>query len=344
MNDYKKLIVVFIALIMILVVGVIGYSTFLNVNLLDALYMTVITISTVGFQEVAVMTPEAKLFSILIIFLGLSFVGYLFTSLAAFLLEGSMKEILKKRRINNKMKSLENHYILCGAGETGANVIRQFEKKHVPYIVIDNNKERVAALIERGVMALYGDATNEEALIEAGILKARGLISSLSNDADNVFTVLTSRSLNKDLHIIARSIDDHASEKLMRAGANRTISPNEIGGRRMAALMLQPTVISFLDLITHAGDVELDLDEVVLFPGSEFIGLSLKEARIPDKTGLVILAIQKSGTKEMIFNPGSETILQNGDSMIVLGKSERVLVLKKLSKDSGKREYSFKKK
>jgi voltage-gated potassium channel len=127
------------------------------------------------------------------------------------------------------------------------------------------------------------------------------------------------------LYIISRSIDDHAHEKLTRAGADRTISPNEIGGRRMAALMLQPTVISFLDLITRAGDIELDLDEVVLFSGSDFISKTLREARIPDKTGLVILAIQKRGSNQMIFNPGSETVLEEGDSMIVLGTSERVL-------------------
>ncbi|MHB1151057.1 MAG: potassium channel family protein [Eubacteriales bacterium] len=338
MKDYKRIIVVFIVLIMILVTGVVGYGYLLKVSFLDALYMTVITISTVGYKEIADMTPEAKMFSIFIIFLGLSFVGYLFTSIAAFLLEGNMKKIIQKRRLRNKMSSLENHYIICGAGETGSNVILQFEKFNVPYIVIDNNREEVDELLERGIIALYGDATNEEVLIEAGIMKARGLISSLPTDAENVFTVLTSRYLNKHLYIISRSFDNHSREKLTRAGANRTISPNEIGGRRMAALMLRPTVISFLDLITHIDDVDLDLEEVILFPGSNCIGKSLREAQIPNKTGLVILALRKKGSDQMIFNPGAEVILDSGDTMIALGTSEQVMKLKAIAKDIGKRE------
>ncbi len=342
MKDYKRIIVVFIVLIMILVTGVVGYGYLLRVSFLDALYMTVITISTVGYKEIADMTPEAKLFSMLIIFLGLSFVGYLFTSIASFLLEGNMKKIIQKRRLRNKMSSLENHYIICGAGETGANVILQFEKFNAPYIIIDNNREEVDELLERGIIALYGDATSEEVLIEAGIMKARGLISSLPTDAENVFTVLTSRYLNKHLYIISRSFDKHSREKLTRAGANRTISPNEIGGRRMAALMLRPTVISFLDLITHIDDVDLDLEEVILFPGSNCIGKTLREAQIPNKTGLVILAMKKKGSDQMTINPGAEVILNSGDTMIALGTSEQVMKLKGIAKDIGKREHLHK--
>jgi len=314
----------------------------LQASFLDALYMTVITISTVGYKEISVMTPEAKMFFIVVIFLGLSFVGYIFTNIASFLLEGNIKEIVHMRRLKNKMNTLSNHCILCGAGETGANVIRQFEKSNVPFVVIDNNRERVDELIKRDVMTIFGDATDEETLLEAGIMKARGMICSLSNDADNVFTVLTSRFLNKNLYIISRAIEDHASEKLMRAGANRTISPNEIGGRRMAAIMLRPTVISFLDMITHVGDVVLDLEDVVIFGGSELIGKSLKDARIPDKTGLVVLALQEKNAKKMSFNPGPDEILREGDSMIVLGTNEQVKKLKELACDHGDRDSHHK--
>ncbi len=258
-NDNKKLLTIAIAFVLIVLLGVFGYSRLLHVSLLDALYMTIITISTVGYKEIADMTPEAKLFSILIIFFGLTFVGYLFTSIVALFVDGSVRDKIQRRRLRSRMESLNNHYIICGAGETGENVIRQFEKSHVAFIVIDNDRERVEELIARNVMALYGNAADEDILLAAGIRQARGLISTLSTDADNVFTVLTSRYLNKDLYIISKAIEDHAHEKLTRAGANRTISPNEIGGRRMAALMLRPTVISFLDMITHVGDVILDL-------------------------------------------------------------------------------------
>jgi voltage-gated potassium channel len=338
MKSRQKIIYIFVAFIAILFIGVIGYGQLLHVSFIDALYMTVITISTVGYKEITVMTPEAKVFSIIIIFLGLSFVGYLFTNIATFLVDGNMNEIFQRRRLKNKMNTLTNHCILCGAGETGANVIRQFEKSKVPFIVIDNNRERVNELMKRDVMTIFGDATDEDILIEAGIMKARGMICSLSSDADNVFTVLTSRFLNKKLYIISRAIEDHSHEKLLRAGANRTISPNEIGGRRMAAIMLRPTVISFLDMITHVGDVVLDLEDVVIFAGSELIGKALKTAKIPDKTGLVILALQDKNASQMSFNPGPNEVLKAGDSMIVLGTNEQVNKLKELACDNGERD------
>ncbi len=337
MKDKRRLLVIITAFILIMVIGVIGYGYLLGIGFIDALYMTVITISTVGFQEVAAMTPEAKLFSVIIIFVGLTFVGYLFTSAASFLLEGSLQEIVTRRRLRSKMKTLENHYILCGAGETGDHVIRQFEKSKVSFIVIDSDDDRVTELNKRGVMAIRADAKDEDALLEAGILKASGLVSSLPTDTDNVFTVLSARYLNSKIYIIARANEEHAHAKLARAGADRTISPSEIGGNRMAALMLRPSVISFLDMITHIGDVALDLEDVMICEGSALIGKSLKEARIPDKTGLIILSLLTGQSGEMIFNPGPDVILKINDAMIVLGKTEQVDILKSLAGDSGHR-------
>jgi len=159
-NDNKKLLTIAIAFVLIVVLGVFGYSRLLHVSLLDALYMTIITISTVGYKEIADMTPEAKLFSILIIFFGLTFVGYLFTSIVALFVDGSVRDKIQRRRLRSRMESLNNHYIICGAGETGENVIRQFEKSHVAFVVIDNDRERVEELIARNVMALYGNAAD----------------------------------------------------------------------------------------------------------------------------------------------------------------------------------------
>ena len=338
MREHRKILLILVLFILILLLGVIGYSVLLGVGILDALYMTVITLSTVGYKEVAVMTPEAKLFSIVIILFGLSFVGYLFTSIATLLMDGDMRAIVRRRRMRSKMQNLENHYILCGAGETGKNIIRYFENSDAPYVVIDSNELRVRELTEQGIFAIHGNAEDEEVLIEAGIERARGLISSLASDNDNVFTVLTARFLNKDLYIISRAIEEHADEKLTRAGADRTISPNEIEGRRMAALMLRPTVISFLDMITHVGDVVLDLEDVLLGKGSELCGQTLRSARIPEKTGLIVLALQRQETRRMLFNPGSDEKLLAGDSMIVLGTAEKIATLKELAKDTGARE------
>ncbi len=338
MKDHHKLLIIFTAFCLLLLSGTIGYIYLLEISFIDAFYMTVITISTVGFQEVAEMTDEAKLFSIIIIFMGIGFAGYLFTNVVAFFMEGNWRDAMRKKEMMSKMKQIDNHYIICGAGETGDSVIKQFEKSAVPFIVIDTDSEPLEALKARGILSICGDATHESVLIEAGIERARGIICSLSTDADNVFTVLTSRFLNQDLYIISRAIEDHAHEKLTRAGADRTISPNEIGGRRMAALMLRPTIISFLDMITHVGDVVLDLEDILISEKSELIGTKLKDANIPERTGLVVLALQKKRSTRMLFNPGPDEELELGDSMIVLGTQDQTHILKEIAHDKGERD------
>ncbi|NLB23584.1 MAG: TrkA family potassium uptake protein [Clostridium sp.] len=185
--------------------------------------------------------------------------------------------------------------------------------------------------MEDNLMVIQGDSTDEDVLESAGITYAKGLISTLPNDADNVYTVLTARSKNSDLYIVSRAIEEHADKKLMRAGANNTISPNEIGGNRMAALILRPAVISFLDVMTHAGDVVLDLESVTVEKKSFIKDKSLREAQIPQKTGLIVLAIRTKVEDNWIFNPKSDMLLQEGDIMVVLGTQEQVDKLKKLS-------------
>ena len=338
MRGKKSITIIVFALIAILATGVIGYSLLLHISFLDALYMTVITVSTVGYKEVAVMTPEAKLFSIAIIILSIGFIGYILSRLASLFFEGDLNKALYLRRIKRKMKKMQNHYILCGAGETGEYVVAQFVQAKAPYIVIESDKERVDALVSRGIMAIQADATDQNVLIEAGIEKACGLISALPTDAENVFTVLTSRYLNKNLYIISRAIESNAHEKLLRAGANRVISPAEIGGHRMAALMLHPAVIAFLDMVNHVGDDVLKIEDVVIFKGSKITNQTLKQARIPEKTGLIVMAIKKNGSQQMVFNPGSDEKLETGDSMIVLGKNEQVDTLRKLANELGGNE------
>jgi len=318
--------------------GTIGYMYLLNVPVIDALYMTVITISTVGYTEVGEMTPSAQLFSIVIIFLGLGTVGYGVTSAVGIFFEGTFREKWRKNKMNNKIEAMKNHYILCGAGETGQSVIQYFLKSDVPFVVIEEREDRYEELIERGIPAIHGDATQEEILRKAHIETAKGFISSLPEDAANVFTVLTARQMNENLYIVSRAIESSTRGKLKKAGANNTISPNEIGGTRMAAVMLRPTVISFLDIITRAGDVVLDLEDVVIGKNSELAGKILKEAKIPERTGLVVLAMRKKGEKDLLLNPGFEQKLEIGDAMIVLGKEEQVKYLRKIADDCGERD------
>jgi voltage-gated potassium channel len=327
-----KLYKVFKALVAIMVVGTLGYMILEGLSFLDALYMTIITISTVGFGEVAELSTAGKVFTMLIILAGLSTVAYALTNVAAFLLEGEFSEILRRRSMENKIAALKDHYILCGAGQTGASVIERFQRHGVSFVVIENNMQKVEDLMMQGVLVVQGDATHEETLQKACISQSKGLITCLANDSSNVFTVLTARGMNPGLYIVSRAIEKNSHEKLRRAGADNTISPNEIGGARMASLLLRPAVVSFLDIITRAGEVVFDLEEIPIDKESQILGKSLREARIPERVGLIVLAVKKRGEEKLHINPGAEETLDEGDKIIVMGKREQI--------DSLRRVYS----
>lgn len=333
MENKKNLTFIAALVLSLLLIGTIGYKIFLEVSLLDALYMTVITISTVGYAEVARMDGEAKIFSIFLIFTSLGTVGYLFSSIVSSFLEGDLRTAWRRRRMENKIIKLKDHYIICGAGETGINAIKQFQKTAIEFVVIEKDDAKVNELMDEDILAICGDSTHENILERANIKDAKGLISTLPSDAENVYTVLTAKSLNEDIYIVSRAIEKHADEKLKKAGADNTISPNEIGGSRMAALMLRPTVISFLDIMTHAGDIVLDLEDVIVGENSSIREKTLIDAKIPEKTGLIILAIRKKLGNQWIFNPSSDEVLKIGDTMVVLGTAEQVDILRLLSEE-----------
>lgn len=335
MKEKNKLTNILMLLIMLLLSGTTGYMLLLEIPLVDALYMTVITISTVGFGEVGEMTADAKIFTIFVIFTSVGMIGYTFTTITSLFMEGKIQTIWRRRKMNNTIENLSNHYIVCGAGETGQSVIDEFKAANSQFVVIDKNEDKVEDLISKEVLAVLGDATSEQTLEKARVRFAKGLICSLNNDADNVYTVLTARQMNDELYIISRAVDKNSPEKLLKAGANNTISPYEIEGRRMASIALRPTIISFLDVITHAGDVVLDLEDVLISEDSEMAGKQLKELRIPEKTGLIVIAIKKRDSEEIFFNPSSNEILEFQDTLIVLGKKAQVDKLRDLACDTG---------
>jgi len=336
MENKGKFIFIGTMFISVFIIGIYGYSVLLGVSFLDAMYMTAITISTVGYGEIAGMTDEAKIFTVFLIFSGLGVAGYGITSIFALFFEGQLKDAWRKRRMESKIKELKNHYIVCGAGEVGNIVIQQFKENNLKFLVIENNPERVEELKNDGVLIINDDATNEETLVKAKVEEAKGLVSSLSNDADNVFTVLTARQLNPNLYIIAKAIEKNAYRKLEKAGANNTISPNEIGGRRIAAMVIRPSVISFLDVMTKADDVLIDLEEVKIGSESDLVDKSLREAKVPERSGLIVMAIRHKINNKINFNPSSKEVLREGDIMIVLGKPEQVDLLKKIACDNRK--------
>ncbi len=317
--------------IFLIAFGTVGYMILADLPVIDALYMTFITVSTVGFREVTDLDAGAKIFTIGLIIAGIGTVAYTLTSVAAFLLEGEFSKILRRRRMEKQIARLRNHYIICGAGQTGQVVIEQFRKRELAFAVIDEDAHVVEELQKDGTLAVVGDATHEEDLESIGIRHAKALIATLSTDAENVFTVLTARELNPDLHIVARAFDRATHSKLRKAGANNTISPNELGGARMAALILKPAVIAFIDVITRAGETDLELEEVRICPGSHMVGQTLKDVRIPEKTSCLVLAIQEDGSETLRFNPSFQETLSEGDTMLVLGQAKQINRLRELA-------------
>ena len=330
MEEKKKLRFIIIAFVLLLTLGVVGYIYLLDVEFIDALYMTVITISTVGFGEVGTSSNESEIFTVILIFLGVGVVGYAFTTIVAMFVEGKLVDIWKGSKMERKISSLSNHYIICGSGEMAEVIIDKFVEEALDFVVITNKHKDLDEYSHDNILVIEGQSTEESVLEHAGIDKAKGLIATLDAEVDNIVTVLTARNLNSEIYIIANALSKSGSNKLMKVGANKTLSAIEISGNRMASLMIKPNIISFLDVVTRIGDVELDLEEVIIKSGSYLENTSLLDAQIPNKTGLIVLAIKKHEDKQMIFNPSIDYTFKTGDVLIVLGKDDQVKKLRDL--------------
>ncbi|MDO5734718.1 MAG: potassium channel protein [Eubacteriales bacterium] len=324
MEDRRKLRIILLLLSFLIVVGTIGYMLLLETSLINALYMTVITISTVGYKEVGIMSPAAKLFSIFLIFFGVGTVAYTFSTVLVMFIDGKIQDIWRNRKMEAKIQSLSDHYILCGAGESGMAIIQDFIRHSASFVVVEEDEERCAKLSEMDVLFICGDATDEAVLRKARIESAKGLLACISTDMENVMVVLAARELNPELYIISRAIASGSHNKLTKVGANKTVSINEIGGKRMAGMIMRPHIISFLDVITRVGNVQLDLEEVTVSPDSSLAGKTLREAAIPQKTGLIVLAVNEHQEKKLLFNPSGDFKIRAGDILIVMGTEEQV--------------------
>ena len=334
MEEKRKLKFILYAFALLLIVGFIGYMFLLKVDFIDALYMTVITISTVGFGEVGTTSNWSEVFSIIMIFVGVGIVGYAFTTVVAMFVEGKVKDFWKGSKMEKKIASLDDHYIICGSGELAEVIINNFIDQNLNFVVITDKREDLDDYSHHDILVVEGMSTEEAVLEHAGIERAKGLVSTLDSEVDNIVTVLTARNLNKNIYIIANAITKSGSEKLMKVGANKTLSAVEISGKRMASLMTKPNIISFLDVVTRIGDVELDLEEVVVKSGSYLENKNLIEAQIPNKTGLIVLAIKTIEDNKMIFNPPVNYTFRIGDVLIVLGREDQVDKLKHLGDET----------
>jgi voltage-gated potassium channel len=325
---FRKIALWAASILGILLLGSLGFVFIEGWSFFDALYMTVITLTTVGYQEVHPLDRWGRIYNMLLILTGMGVIFYIITAMARVVVEGEIRAALGKRKLVKLIKRLKDHYIICGFGRIGEIIARQLQERGVSFVVIENNPDQLPRLDAAGYSFVAGDATREEVLLEAGIERARGLVAVVSSDAGNVYITLTARSLNPRLFIVARSVDEGSRQKLLRAGADKVESPYEMGGRKMAHTILRPTVVTFMELAMQEG-VEWSMEEVAVGGSSPLIGLPLKDSGIRQKFDLIMVAIKRVDG-EMLFNPTLETEIMAGDTLILMGLRKNLEALEKV--------------
>jgi voltage-gated potassium channel len=318
-----------LAIVLFLIVtagGTLGYMLIEGWSAWDALYMTIISVTTAGYKEVHEMSRLGQLWTMIVLVAGVSTLFYTATVVMAAVVEGGFQHGFESRRFNRMLEQLTNHFIICGYGRIGGVIADEFRRQGIPYVVIDRDPDRVHAVIERGGMAVEADASREDVLKKVGIDRARGLIAAVGTDAENVYTVLTARVLRPDLFIIARVESEDAEPKLKRAGADRVLSPYHLGGVQMAATALRPAVVEFMRLATSSESMDLSAEQVAIGPTTRFVGQNLRDANLRQDFGVIVVAIKRQAG-HMEFNPEPESIIAAGDQLVVLGHPDQLKLL-----------------
>lgn len=320
----KRIFFILTLLLVVVGLGTVGYMVIEELCFLDALYMTVITLATVGFREVKELSEVGKVFTIVLIVLGFGVFTYAATTIAQVLIEGELKDVFNERRRRKMLEKLKGHYIICGYGRMGRIIAKELKANGKEVVVIEKNLDPK----EEGYLFVIGDATKDEILKEAGIEKAKGLVSVLSSDSDNLYVVLSARALNPDLFIIARAAEESARKKLKMAGANKVVCPYHIGGLRMAHSLLKPNVVDFWEFITSSEYLNVDIEEIYVSENSPYAGKTLKEAKIGKVFGVIIVGIKRQEGK-IEFNPSGESYIMPGDILLAIGPPDKLELLEK---------------
>ncbi|UCH33298.1 MAG: potassium channel protein [Armatimonadota bacterium] len=321
------------ALLLLLIAAVLYYKFAEHYELVDAVFMTIITISTVGYREVRMLSPAGKMFTVLFILGGLATATLALRYGAELVVGGQLLDFWGRRRRMRAIEKLENHHIVCGYGRMGQEIIRQLIRHGAQLVVIERDPDQLAELSDAGVPFVAGNATDDEMLMRAGIKRAKSLVAVCSSDEDNLFLTLSARALNPDLYIVARCAGPGASDKFTRVGANRVISPYVTGGRQMAAALVRPVLVDFLDLFLRAEEVDVDLAQITIGPQARFAGKKLADAAIREQSGAGIIAVRGPDGR-FHTNPTPDYILEAGDMLIALGTPDQLTRLERLASGS----------
>ncbi len=308
-------------LIGIVTFGTCGYYFVEKMPLFEAFYMTMITISTVGYAEILPLSPAGRVLTIIIIILGITVGAYTIGLLVKAFIEGELLKMFGRIKVQKQISELKDHFIVCGFGRIGRIISNELAADDIDFVVIEQDPAIVEKIESKNYLFLEMDATSEEALLKAGIMKANGIVTALASDADNVFITLTAKGLQPDIYILARASHENNEDKLSRAGASRVVSPHLIGGKRMAQVLKRPTVVDFIDIATMGSSLGLMMEEATVGEGSGLTGKNLVDSNLRKNFGVIIVAIKKMAGN-MIFNPMPSETLEAGDVIVVIGKKE----------------------
>jgi len=333
MNAARNALQIIYLLLLILIAGTLGYHFIEGWSLFDSLYMSVITLATVGYGETHPLTTAGRVFTIFLILGGMGIILYGISELTQFIVQGGIGGILRRRRMERTIKKISHHYILCGAGKNGHYVLEELIRTKRKVVAVEKDPQKVQTLINRGIPTVEGDASSDNVLRSAGIDHAIGLVSTLPEDKDNLFVVITARGLNPKLRIVAKVDDIEVREKFFRSGANSAVSAPYIGGLRMASELIRPDTTTFLDSMMRDSSA-LRVDEVKIGATTSYQGKSIESCDVVASSGVVLVSMRRGiCERDFIFNPLPSTIINTGDTLIVIGNPEQLEVLRaKLSK------------
>jgi len=322
-------VTLFAVVIGLITIGVVGYMVIEGWSFLDALYMVVITLATVGFKEVHPLSSAGTVFTILLIVFGIVTLYYVIRVFGEYILATRLDSDYQNRQMQNKIQNLKGHYLICGFGRVGEKVVEELTKEAASFVIVEIDPEVAESCRLRGHLCIVGDATNEDVLLEAGVMSARGLISALGRDSDNVLLVITARTMNNDLFIVARANTDTAVAKLLRVGANRAVSPYQISAFRMATFALRSGVADFVDSVLDPASSEVQIADVTVSSRSLLVGSPIEKYLSNRQAGVTVLVIHRSDGRAII-NPLGDTEIEEGDRLIVMGNRPSLQTIEKL--------------
>jgi voltage-gated potassium channel len=326
----RRFLLALLVPVVLLLAGTAGYCWIEGWGLLDALYMTVITLTTVGFNEVHELSTPGRVFTIFLALGGIFTLFYTATEIIRLVVSGELHGVFGRKRMERNLEKLRHHLIVCGYGRMGRLVCQEFAAQGLPFVVIDRDAELLKDFQVPHGIPLVGDADSDEVLRRAGIDRARALVTVVASDPQNLYITLSARLLNEKVFIVARAEDVNNEPKLFRAGANRVVSPYQIGGIRVALAALRPTVTDFIELATRTEHVALQIEETQIAARSRLVGTTLRDSRLRQDFGVIIVAIKKESGK-MLFNPPSDTVLEKGDTVVAIGDREHLTELERLA-------------